>query len=139
MKTRRNWFKCGLSLLLSLVMCMSTLSMTVFADGGDKPKCPAPDIYVTLGSVSCDGYFLNTISIGVDLAKYEGKTWTKGYTCYYTTDGTDPSSANGTKVSSFFQASITSTTMEKAVDGVLTYKIIATMSGYEAVSYTHLL
>ncbi|RAQ28663.1 hypothetical protein DPQ25_07645 [Hydrogeniiclostridium mannosilyticum] len=124
--TKRSWFKRSLSVLLAVTMVLSMGVLNVFAA---EEKCPMPEFY-TEGKVSEEGYLLDTVKCGVNAAHNPNGTPDKGYTYYYTTDGSTPTRDNGTKRTTM--VTITKVMLKNyGQDGVLTVKVIATKEGME--------
>ena len=118
---------------------MQAVNVVWAEEDGVTEQCPTPEIYQPEGTVSLEGWMLatssNNIKFGVDVNK-NGGTRTRGYTYYYTTDGTEPSATNGKKIAT---PNVTKSTTGTEVDGVCTYKVIATKEGMkdsEVVTYT---
>ena len=127
--TKQSWLKRSLAVLLAVIMVMSMGVADVFAA---EEKCPTPEVYNLGATFSLEGYLLSGfVRAGVDINK-NGGTGTSGYTYYYTTDGSIPSADNPNAETNGRRDYVMMRNVSSAVvDGVITYKVVATKDGME--------
>lgn len=131
-KTKTNWLKRGLAMLMAVVMAFSVnVSNTFASDEVVSEQCATPVITTTNLVLSLEGYI---ISGGIRGNSDNDSTCTY----YYTLDGTEPSETNGTKITGANTAKnsktiISATKLLNAVadgNGVATLKMVAVKAGY---------